>query len=97
MTLIKVTRKPIPFKDLQVFVLLADTMERLEKFHLVAEYLEDKKLLLIISDNDRSTFCSCFRLWPRFVTQTSQSFADICDVVEKMIENHHRNRDCINM
>ena len=80
----------VRYTDLHVYVLLAETPERLEQLQGLIDDLEDKKILLVLPDNQRSSYVSGLRLRPRFITQRSKSYEDICDVLEKMIENHSR-------
>ncbi len=83
-------RRPRRYGNLDIYVLLADTRVRLEELHLLQPYLDDRKLLLILPDDERSTYLSGFRLYPRFVTLKSDFEIYLYDVLEKMIEYHNR-------
>ena len=81
---------PSPYGDLTAIVLLTETPERLEELDQVFDHLEGKKLLLILPDMEKSSFVAAFRMRPRYITQRSKTFSDVCDVLEKMLENHNR-------
>ncbi|MCF8109487.1 MAG: hypothetical protein K9J81_10890 [Desulfohalobiaceae bacterium] len=83
-------KKPVAYGDLTLYVLLADTSERLEELEQLIEYLEDKKILIVMPDMEKSSFVATFRMRPRYITQRSKTFADICDVLEKLMANHNR-------
>ncbi|MCF8037955.1 MAG: hypothetical protein K9K79_01430 [Desulfohalobiaceae bacterium] len=88
--LAKTLKTLVHYTDLHVYVLLAETPERLEQLQEFIDDLEDKKILLVLPDNQRSSYATGLRLRPRFITQRSKAYEDICDVLEKMIENHSR-------
>jgi len=83
-------KRPVRYGDLNIFILLADTRDRLEDLHQLHEYFDDKKLLLILPDDEKSTYASGFRLYPRFVTLKSDFEIYLYEVLEKMIEYHNR-------
>lgn len=83
-------KRPALYGDLNLYVLLTDTKERLDQLHELSGYFEDRKVLLILPDGERLTFFSGFRIWPRYLTPKSESYHDVCQVLEKMIEYHNR-------
>jgi hypothetical protein len=83
-------KKPSPYGDLTAFVLLAETPERLEDLLELIQFLENKQVLIILPDMEKSSFVNAFLMRPRYITQRSKTFTDVCDVLEKMIANHNR-------
>ncbi len=83
-------KRPVRYGDLNIFILLGDTRDRLEQLHQLNDYYDDKKLLLILPDNEQATYASGFRLYPRFVTLKADFEIYLYDVLEKMIEYHSR-------
>lgn len=78
------------FGVLHVFVFLADTRERLDEFLQLNSSLDDRKIVLILPDNERATFAAGFRLYPRFVTVISESYEDVCEVLNTMMAYFQR-------
>jgi hypothetical protein len=68
-----------------IYVLFADTKDRLNQLLGLYEYLEGRRLILILPDNHQTTRSGGLRLLPRFITYANDSFDDLIAVIEKMI------------
>ncbi len=71
--------------DKELFILLADIRERLYELTPLIDLLEDKRLILIIPDKSQVTISKSLRFFPRFFTPLSNTYEDLCDVLNKMI------------
>ena len=75
----------------EIFVLLAETRQRLEEFISLADLLEDNRLVLVVPDNAPETLSRAQLLFPRFFTSVSERYDDLCSVVKQMIQkNSHQ-------
>ncbi len=68
-----------------LFVLFADSRSRLEELISLRELLEDRRILLILPDESKFTLSRAFKLSPRFYTCISDSYDDLCEVINKMM------------
>ena len=81
----------VRYGELHIYVVLADTRERLDELFQLYSFMDDRKIVLILPDNQRSTYAAGFRLYPRFVTLISENFEDVCEVLEKMMDYFQRS------
>ena len=68
-----------------IYILFADTKDRLNELQQLYEYFEGRRLILILPDNHRTTRSIGLRLLPRFITYSNDSFNDLIAVIGKMI------------
>ncbi len=68
-----------------LFVLFADSRSRLENLVSLGEMLEGRRIVLILPDESKFTLSRAFKLSPRFYTCISESYDDLCDVINKMM------------
>lgn len=69
-------------KDL--LILLAETPARLEELICYCDLLEDKRIILVVPDNEPATLSRAQQLFPRFFTPVSEDYGDLCSVARKM-------------
>lgn len=77
--------KAVPDYDKEIFILLADSKHRLNDLIVLADLLDDKRILLILPDDSQATLQEAHRLFPRFLTSMSSTYEDVCSVLTKMI------------
>ena len=75
------------YRDLHVYVLLADSRDRLERLHSLGNLLEDRKIVLILPDDTRSTYAKGFQMYPRFVTLMPGGYEELCAVMTEMLRS----------
>lgn len=68
-----------------IYLLFADTKDRLNQLRKLCEYFEGKRLILILPDNHQTTRSIGLRLLPRFLTDAKDDFHDLIAVIAKMI------------
>lgn len=68
-----------------IYVLFADTKDRLNQLRDLHEHLESRRLILILPDHHQSTRSGGLRLLPRFIAYAGDSYYDLIAVIEKMI------------
>lgn len=78
------------YDEQHVYVLLADSRERLEQLHSLGILLEDRKIVLILPNNTKETYALGFRMYPRFVTLMPGAYHDLCAVVGEMMRPRKR-------
>lgn len=81
--------KPPDFVLSELFILLADSNNHLDHLFNFIELLKDKRLLLILPDNQPETISKAHKFWPRFFTYINHNYDDLCSVI-KQIENKRR-------
>ncbi len=74
------------YGDTDVFILLADTRYRLAEFVSLMDFLADKRLILVIPDDSEATLTAVHKLFPRYFTVMNETYDDLGDVVNKMIQ-----------
>ncbi|MCF6249380.1 MAG: hypothetical protein L3J69_18800 [Desulfobacula sp.] len=74
------------FSDHELFILLADTKDRLKELTSLVDLLEEKRLILILPDTSKGITAKAHLFFPRFFTTMSNSYDDLCSVLRKMIE-----------
>ncbi len=72
--------------DKEIFIILAESKNRLNQLTFFIELLESKRLVLIIPDNSEKTISTAVRFFPRFFTPVSDTYEDLCSVLNKMIK-----------
>jgi hypothetical protein len=82
-------QQPIPYEDLEIYLLFADSKEGLLEFFQLEEWLKDKRLILILPDGQKNTVSMAHRLRPRFICCVKDDYEDLCAVIGKMILKTH--------
>ncbi len=77
-------RHPDPRPGALLYLILADSLDRLGQLLPLAGLLEGKRLVLILPDSRKSTRSSASRLWPRYMTDVDGNRSDLCAVLGKM-------------
>lgn len=77
--------KPNRSLEKEIYVMLADTRERLKKLMGLANLLDRRRLLLILPGNEKKLLSMGHRLKPRYVSTETESFEELVSVLEKMI------------
>ncbi len=67
-----------------VFVLQVSCMRELMQLLTLRDWLVNRKLILILPDEERNTIANGLVLQPRFVTCNNSDFSDVLSVLEKM-------------
>ncbi len=78
-------KHPVRAGEQTIYVVLADTPERLSQLQRLKAHLEDKRLLLILPDNRKETRSAGLTLLPRFISYCGDGFGDLAAVLDKMI------------
>jgi len=73
------------FAEKEIFILLADSMIRLTQLMSLIELLEGRHIILILPDGSKATLSKASQFFPRFFTPVSETYHDLCDVLNKMI------------
>jgi hypothetical protein len=73
------------FNDREIFILLAESRNRLKELTSLIDLLEDKPTILILPDESRTTLSEGHRFFPRYFTFVNDSYSDLRDVLIKMI------------
>ncbi len=75
-----------PYGDTDIFILMAETRYRLAEFVSLIDFLADKRLILVIPDDSRGTLTAVHKLFPRYFTVLNETYEDLGDVLNKMIQ-----------
>ncbi|MCX5828970.1 MAG: hypothetical protein NTV58_13360 [Deltaproteobacteria bacterium] len=74
-----------PLPEAVVFVFLVSSREELLELVEYQEWLRDRRLILVLPDDDMETISRGHALRPRFVTYAESDFIDISAVLGKML------------
>ena len=74
-----------PISEPMVFVLQVSRMQELLQLLQLRDCLIDRKLILILPDEDRETISRGHALRPRFITYIESDFIDVSVVLGKML------------
>jgi hypothetical protein len=77
--------KQISIYDKEIFILLADSTDRLKQLSLLIDLMEDKRILLILPDDSPIVVSMAHQFFPRFFTYVNDTYEDLCAVLTKMI------------
>ena len=78
--------KPNHGWEQEIYIVLADSRERLEKLMGLKKLLDGKRLVLILPGNEKKLLSMGHRLLPRYVSTETDNFEELSKVLEKMIE-----------
>jgi hypothetical protein len=85
----RILRQVITTETIVVF--LAFDKNDLRFIRSLRERVKDTKLILVLPDNNKSTFSEGFLSYPRFITCSDNDFADVSAVLEKIVKsNNHK-------
>ncbi len=73
----------------EIFILLAESRDRLNELMPLIDLLEGKQTILILPDESKTTLSCASQFFPRFFTPMNENYNDLCDVLNKMI---HKNK-----
>ncbi len=85
----KTKLKQFPNYEDEVFILFADSNNRLIELTSLIDLLENKRIVLIIPDDSEETVSIALQFFPRYFTFISDTYHDLCDVLNKMIDNEN--------
>ena len=74
-----------PILEPAVIVLLVSHKQELGQFFQLRDSLFDRKLILILPDDDQDTISRSHALRPRFITYSDGDFMDVSAVLGKML------------
>ncbi len=73
-----------------IFVLLTDSNQRLIELTSLFDLLEGKRILLVLPDDSKTNRSAALKLYPRFFTNVSDTYDDLCAVITKI--THHETK-----
>lgn len=73
--------------DQKVYVLLADSLQRLQELYSLFTLLDGRRIVLVIPDDTKETISLAHQFYPRFFTYSNTAYDDLCAVLYKMM-NH---------
>ncbi|MCP3901771.1 MAG: hypothetical protein GY707_18835 [Desulfobacteraceae bacterium] len=79
------------FSEKEIIVLLADSPGRLDQLSSMIDLMEDKRILLILPDESKETLSKASQFFPRFFTPLSDTYDDLCSVLNKIINQNNLN------
>jgi hypothetical protein len=71
----------------EIFILFADSENRLNELTSLIDLIENKRIILILPDESEATISKAHQFYPRFFTYVNDTYKDLCDVVNKMINS----------
>ena len=83
--------KRIGVYEKEIYVLLADSKNRLKEINQLIDLLEDKRIILILPDASNTTLSMAHHLYPRFLTYINNTYDDLCAVLIKMMNREKLN------
>lgn len=81
------TRLRQPEVDQTVIVLFAASREELGGILSLRDFLQDRKIIIILPDREQDTITKGYSLHPRFLTFVDSDFGDAVAVINKMTKN----------
>jgi len=72
------------YNDTKIFILLADSEKRLNQLTQLIDLLVDRRLILILPNDSSATTSMAHKFFPRFITYVSDTYNDLCSVLDKM-------------
>jgi len=77
--------------DKEIFLLFADSKNRLNELLKLIDLIDDKRIIIILPDQSKATLSSALKFFPRFFTPISNTYTDLCQVLTKMINQEKKN------
>jgi len=81
----KARLKQVSIYDREIYVLLADSKNRLKELTSLIDLLEGKRIILILPDDSKVSLFMAHQFFPRFFTYINDTYDDLCAVLIKMI------------
>jgi len=78
--------QPIP--ELLIVVLLAASREELSGIIMLRELLLDRRIILVLPDDEPETTSQGHKLRPRFITYRNSDYGDVSVVLGRMIKSY---------
>lgn len=76
--------------DKEIYVLLADSKDRLKQLTSLLDLLEGKRILLILPDDSDLTTAAAHHFFPRYFTYVNDTYDDLCAVILKMTKQEKK-------
>lgn len=70
--------------DQKVYVLLAESLRRLQELFCLIDLLDGRRIVLVLPDDAKTTVSIAHRFYPRFFTYINNNYDDLCAVLYKM-------------
>ena len=83
--------KQVSIYDKEIFILLADSKDRLKKLIPLIDMLNDRRIVLILSDDSKATISIAHQFFPRYFTYMNDTYDDLCAVLKKMTHQEKIN------
>ncbi len=77
----------------EIFILFADSNSRLNELTSLIDLLESKRVVLILPDDSEATVSIALQFFPRYFTFISDTYHDLCDVLNKMTNKEKLNKN----
>ncbi len=84
-------KKYSTFSEKDIFILMADSPDRLDQLSSMIDLMEDNRILLILPDESKETLSKASQFFPRFFTPVSDTYDDLCSVLNKIINQNNIN------
>lgn len=78
------------YQEKEIFILLAETRQRLNELISLIDLLLDKKVILVLPEDTEDCIHQAHAFFPRYFTFMNSSYSDLNDVLLKMIQNHQK-------
>ncbi len=88
----KELKKCNDFSEKKIYILLADSSDRLNQLASMITFMEDKHIILILPDESNKTLSKASQFFPRFFTPLNETYHDLLSVLNNII-----NQDVINI
>ena len=83
--------KQVSIYDKEIFILLADSRNRLKELISLIDLLNDRRIILILSDDSKATTHIAHQFFPRYFTYINDTYDDLCAVLKKMTHQEKIN------
>jgi len=88
----KARLKEGPLYEKEIYILFAESKNRLKELSKLIDLMESKRIVLILPDNSEETITAALKFFPRFFTPISDTYNDLCEVLAKMIDFYGEKR-----
>ncbi len=86
----KARLKQVSNYNKEIFILLAESKKRLNELTSLIDLMEDKRIILVLSDDSKATVSIAHKFSPRYFTYVNDTYVDLCDVLVKMIRQKNK-------
>ncbi len=80
----KARLKQVSDYDREIFIVLADSIKRINELTSLVDLMEDRRIILILPDDSKETASKSHQFFPRYFTYVNDTYADLCAVISKM-------------